>query len=259
MPVPMAFIEEFRQAMDRSELTLVYQPKFSAHTLEIVGVEALLRWRHPDRGQLAPEEFLPLVREHSLMGPVTEVVLNTALDDAQRWHSAGSDVPVAVNIYAELLGNLDLPGEISQALTCRGLNASALTVEITEDMFVQDAERTNTVLHQLVELGIRIAIDDFGTGYSALAYLCDLPISELKLDHHFVARVMTNRRAAMVVCAITDLAHKLGFVTVAEGIESTELATQLGELGCDVLQGFHLNPPLPAGEVPGLLTAATRA
>lgn len=223
-----------------------------------MGVEALLRWRHLDRGLLRPGEFLPLVRQHGLMGQATGLVVNMALDDALRWYTAGAEVPVAVNLFAPLLSDLKLPDQLCQALDDRGLAPSALAVEITEDLFVDNMADTRTVLAVLADRGIRIALDDFGTGYSALTYLSDLPIHEIKLDHDFIARVTADERAAMVVSTIIDLAHKLGFETVAEGIESAESAVQLRDFGCDVLQGYFLSPPLPASEVLGVLTSSAR-
>ncbi len=244
---------ELRQAIDRDELSLVYQPKFDARTALVVGVEALLRWRHFDRGLLRPADFLPLVRQHGLMGQATGLVVHMALDDALQWYDAGAKVPVAVNLFAPLLSDLNLPDQLCQALDERGLPPTALTVEITEDLFVDNMEDTRTVLAELANRGIRIALDDFGTGYSALTYLSDLPIHEIKLDQDFIARVTVDERAAVVVSAIIDLAHKLGFETVAEGIESAESAARLRDFGCDVLQGFFLSPPLPASEVLGVV------
>jgi len=223
-----------------------------------VGVEALLRWRHLDRGLLRPADFLPLVREHGLMGQATGLVVNMALDDAARWYIAGAEVPVAVNLFAPLLSDLNLPDQLCQALDDRELPPSALTVEITEDLFVDNMEDTQIVLTDLADRGIRIALDDFGTGYSALTYLSDLPIDEIKLDHDFIARVAVDDRAALVVRTIIDLAHKLGFGTVAEGIENAESAVQLRDFGCDVLQGFFLSPPVPAAEVLGVVGAGVR-
>ncbi len=244
---------ELRQAIERSELALVYQPKFAAVTRDVVGVEALLRWPHPERGLLGPEGFLPLVREHGLMGAITDLVIATALDDAARWWARGVDVPVAVNLFAPLLDDLGLPRRVGAALAERGLPASALTVEITEDLFLTDIPRTRTVLAQLRERGVRIAIDDFGSGYSALSYLSDLPIDEVKLDHDFVAPAMNDLRAATVVGSVIDLAHRLGLVAVAEGVESAEMAARITEFGCDMLQGYYLSAPLKVDELIGLL------
>lgn len=251
-------LADLRQAIDGDQLSLVYQPKFDARTAAVVGVEALLRWRHLDRGLLRPHEFLPLVRQYGLMDQATDLVVNMALDDTLRWYTAGAEVPVAVNLFAPLLSDLNLPDHLCRALDDRGLPPSALAVEITEDLFVDNMEDTQTVLAGLADRGIRIALDDFGTGYSALTYLSDLPIDEIKLDHDFIARVTADERAALVVSTIIDLAHKLGFQTVAEGIESAESAVLLRDLGSDVLQGYFLSPPLPASEVLGVVAAGTR-
>ncbi len=251
---------ELCQAIDRLELTLVYQPKFDLRTTKIVGVEALLRWPHPERGILAPEEFLPLVRRDGLMGPVNDFVVNRALDDAVVWHAASVDVPVAVNLFPPTLANLKLPGAIAHALAARGLSSAALTVEITEHLFLDNMERTQTVLQQLRRNGIRIAIDDFGTGYCTLSDLRDLPIDEVKLDRNFIAPILVDRRAAVIVRAVVDLVHALGLTIVAEGVEDAETAARLREYGCDVGQGYFLSPPVTSEELLALLkTPATNA
>lgn len=251
---------ELCQAIDRLELTLVYQPKFDLRTTKIVGVEALLRWPHPERGILAPEEFLPLVRRDGLMGPVDDFVVNRVLDDAVVWHAASVDVPVAVNLFPPTLANLKLPGAIAHALAARGLSSAALTVEITEHMFLDNMERTQTVLEQLRRNGIRIAIDDFGTGYCTLSYLRDLPIDEVKLDRNFVAPILVDERTAVIVHAVVDLVHALGLTIVAEGVEDAETEARLREYGCDVVQGQFLSPPVRSEELLALLkTPATSA
>ncbi len=157
-----------------------------------------------------PDQFLPLVRRHGLMGSVTQLVIGKALDDARSWHRAGADVSVAVNLFAPSVANVDLPETIAHALADHGLRPSALTVEITEELFMDSTERTRTVLEELRHNGIRIAIDDFGSGYSALSYLRDLPIDEVKLDRTFIASILIDQRAAAVVRAVVDLAHVLG-------------------------------------------------
>jgi len=247
-------LSELRSAIKQFRLTLLYQPKFDAQTGAIAGVEALLRWPHPQLGLLGPEAFLPLVRRHGLMDVVTDLVISMALDDALVWHRAGVNTPVAVNLFPPVLGNLALPGTISKELGSRGLAASALTVEITEDLLLDDMESSKTVLKELGDLGIEISIDDFGSGYSALSYLAQLPIDEVKLDRDFIAPILRDERAAIVVGAVIDLAHKLGLRSVAEGVEDEGVAVLMRELGCDVLQGFHLSQPLAAHEVLRLLS-----
>ncbi len=234
-----------RVAIDKAQLVLAYQPKVDLRSGEMVGVEALLRWPQPDGTVLSPEAFLPLVRRHGLMGQVTQVVMTRALDDAQAWHLAGVDVPVAVNLFAPSVANIGLPAVITQALSERGLSPAALTVEITEDLFLDSTERTRAVLEELRRNGIRIAIDDFGSGYSALSYLRDLPIDEVKLDRNFVSSIVRDQRAAAVVRAVVDLAHVLGLTVVVEGVEDAGTAALVRELGADIGQGFFFGVPVP--------------
>ncbi len=240
---------KLRQAIDKSELTLVYQPKVDLRTSRTIGAEALLRWPQPDGTVLSPEEFLPLVRRHGLMGQVTQLVIAKALDDALAWSRAGIEVPVAVNLFAPSVANFALPATIAGALAERGMPASALTVEITEELFLDSTERTRAVLEELQCKGIRIAIDDFGSGYSALSYLRDLPIDEVKLDRGFIAPIVADSRAAAVVRALVDLAHVLDLTVVAEGVEDEQTAALVRELGCDIGQGFFYALPLPPDEL----------
>ncbi|WP_163750980.1 putative bifunctional diguanylate cyclase/phosphodiesterase [Mycolicibacterium helvum] len=240
---------ELRRAIDQGELALVYQPKVDLRTLEIVAVEALVRWPHPRRGVLAPDEFLPLVRRHGLMGAVTDLVVNKALDGARRWHTSGFDVPVAVNVSAPSLTTLRLVATVAAALAARGLDSSSLIIEITEDFLLNGPEQTKLVLHDLRACGIRIAIDDFGSGYSSLSYLRDLPIDHVKLNRHFIAPVTNDPRAAAVVRAVMNLAHELGMATVAEGIERRDTLEQLREYRCDFGQGYYFSRPKELDEL----------
>ena len=242
-------LRELRGAVDRNELTLVYQPKFDLKSGTLAGVEALLRWPHPDRGVLTPDEFLPLVRRHGLIDAVTDFVITTALDDARDWHTAGADVAMAINVFPPSLAALQLPGRLDHAVRARGLRSSSLTVEITEDALLDDIDRTRTVLRELRERGISVAIDDFGSGYSALWYLRDLPVDQVKLDRSFIAPIVVDPRAAAVARAVIDLAHVLCMTTVAEGVENAETADWLRLHGCDIVQGYYFSPPLTAAGV----------
>lgn len=244
---------ELRQAIDQFELTLVYQPKFDLNTAEIVGVEALVRWPHPERGLLGPDEFLPLVRRYGLMGSITDLVVSRALDDLVTWRAESLAVPIAVNIFAPSMADLRLPGKIAAALCERELDPAVLTVEITEDLFLENMERTKIVLKQLQDNGIRIAIDDFGSGYSALSYMRDLTVDEVKLDRHFIAPIPGDVRAAAVVRAVVNLAGELGLTTVAEGIENSETADWLRDQGCQIGQGYYFSPPLPSARLEEVL------
>ncbi|WP_431240673.1 EAL domain-containing protein [Mycolicibacterium aichiense] len=248
-----------RSAIDEAALTLAYQPKFDLQTGRIVGVEALLRWPQPDGTVLVPEAFLPLVRRHGLMGQITQLVIGKALDDALAWRRAGLELPIAVNLFAPSVANIALPATITHALAERGLPPTALTVEITEELFLDSTERTRAVLEELQSNGIRIAIDDFGSGYSALSYLRDLPIDEVKLDRSFIAPVLVDARAAAVVRAVVDLAHVLDLTVVVEGVEDAETAALVRELGCDVGQGYFYGVPLPPDELLGAAVRKLRA
>lgn len=246
---------ELRGAIDKFELALYYQPKINLRTGEIVGVEALVRWPHPQRGVLGPQHFLHLVRRHGMMWPLTELVVRKAVDDAARWHAESIDVPVAVNLFAPLLGDLTLPTRIAAGLADRGLSTKALTVELTEDLLIGDLARTREVMNQLRQNGIRIAIDDFGQAYSAFSYLRDLPVDEVKLDHSFIASIVSDSRSAVVAQSVLGMATKLGLTTVAEGVENTETAEMLRQFGCDYAQGFLFSPPLTPDDMVALLKA----
>ncbi|TDO14590.1 diguanylate cyclase (GGDEF)-like protein [Mycobacterium sp. BK086] len=244
---------ELRRTIDRGGLEMAYQPKLDLRTGRVVGVEALLRWPHPRLKVLRPAAFLPLILRHGLMRPVTDLVFNKVLDDAARWVAMGLDVPVAVNLFAPLLRDVRLPEAVGGFLQERNLPTRLLTIEITEDLVLDEVGRVTGVLQQLRDDGIQIAIDDFGSGYSALSYLRDLPIDEVKFDRHFIASVATDERAAAVVSAVIDLNHNLGITVVAEGVEDAETATWLREHGCDIGQGYYFGRPAPAAEIPGLV------
>jgi diguanylate cyclase (GGDEF)-like protein len=250
------FLGQLRHAIEHGELSLVYQPKLGLRDGDIVGVEALVRWPHPERGVLAPDQFLPMVREHGLMRNVTDLVVAKALDDAVAWQANGAGVPIAVNVFAPSLGDLTLPDRIQRALTERWLGSNVLTIEITEDLLLDNLDQTRTVLDVLRSRGIRVAIDDFGSGYSTLSYLYALSIDEVKLDRQFIGRILNDAKAAAVVRAVIDLAHVLGMTVVAEGVEDADTAVRLREYGCDVAQGFHYSRPLAGPDLLKLLLAA---
>lgn len=246
-------LAELHDALDQRDLILLYQPKFDLLTARIVGVEALLRWQHPERGLLGPDEFLPLIRRDDLMVAITDFVIHRALDDASRWRSESEAIPVAINLPAPAVVDRDLPDRLMRALDEHRIEAAALTIEITEDLYLDNLDHAGDVLNLLRQNGIRVAIDDFGSGYSALSYLRDLTIDEVKLDRDFIAPILVDPRAAAVVRAVVNLAHELGLVTVAEGVENAETAARLREYGCDVGQGYFFSPPLSAQQVVDLL------
>jgi EAL domain-containing protein (putative c-di-GMP-specific phosphodiesterase class I) len=248
-------LSDLRQAISRHALTVLYQPKIDLQTTGVVGAEALVRWPHPIFGLVRPQQFLPLVRQHGLMRTVTDLVLDQALGDAAQWLRRGLDVPVAVNLFPPLVGDVNLPGRIFDALATHDLPGHSLIIEITEDMLLDNIDRTRKVLEALREHGIHIALDDFGSGYSALTYLRKLPIDEVKVDQDLIGNVLTDPRAEAIVRSVIDLSHALNVTTVAEGVENVETAAWLRNCGCEVAQGILYSPPITAAAMMELIAS----
>jgi diguanylate cyclase (GGDEF)-like protein len=239
-------LDELRTALAHDQLVVHYQPKVTLATGEVHGVEALVRWDHPTRGLLYPETFLGMVEDASLMRMMTQVILEKALDQAVTWQRAGNPLMVAVNLSASSLLDADLPDEVAQMLASRGLTASALMLEITEEFLLSDRARARDILDRLRDSGVQIAVDDFGTGYSSLAYLRDLPVDELKLDKSFVFPMADDARSAALVASTIALAHSLDLRMVAEGVENQAAYDELVRYGCDQAQGYLMSRPVPA-------------
>jgi EAL domain-containing protein (putative c-di-GMP-specific phosphodiesterase class I) len=234
-----------------------YQPKLRLATSEIVGVEALVRWDHPERGLLYPDQFLPLARHNALMYAMTDLVVQRALDDAAAWHARGHRVPVAINLFPPTLADLDLPTRLDDALRRKGLTSAALAVEITEDFLQGNLDRGRHVLDGLHRLGISIAIDNFGSGSSSLNHFRHLPIDEVKLDRSLIASITEDPRVAAIVRSVIDLSRTLGLSTVAEGVETPAVAAMLTGYGCDIAQGHHYCQPRTATQTLHLLEQLT--
>ncbi|WP_083667215.1 bifunctional diguanylate cyclase/phosphodiesterase [Mycobacterium sp. SP-6446] len=242
-------IDELRAALfDGDELTLYYQPKINARDGSVHSVEALLRWHHPTRGLLLPEEFLPAADRAGLMRKVANRTLNRALEQIRSWRGQGIALAVAVNLSTTNLLDLDLVGTIERLLQTYGLPPDALIIEITESALVDSARSRNTVA-ELQRLGVRISIDDYGTGWSSLARLQDVSVDELKLDRIFVARLAQDPRSVAIVRSTVALARSLGADLVAEGVEDEITLSALRRYGCTITQGFVHSPPLPAPEL----------
>jgi diguanylate cyclase (GGDEF)-like protein len=253
--VEVRLLSDLRQAISHRALTVLYQPKVDLQTTHVVGAEALARWPHPVFGMVLPHQFLPLVRQHGLMRTFTDLILDKALSDAAQWRRRGIAVPVAVNLFPPLVGDINLPGHIFDALERHELPGDSLIVEITEDLLLDDIDRTREVLEALREHSIQVALDDFGSGYSALTYLCKLPIDEVKVDYDLIGHVLTDPRAEAIVRAVIDLSHALNVTTVAEGVENAETATWLRDRGCEVAQGILYSPPITGQAVMELLSS----
>jgi diguanylate cyclase (GGDEF)-like protein len=241
-------IEELRAALlDSDQLTVHYQPKINA-TDSVHSVEALLRWQHPSRGLLPPEEFLSAAERAGLMRQVANRTINLALEQIRSWRDQGITLTVAVNLSTTNLLDLDLAGTIERLLRTHGLPPDALIVEITESALVDSARSRNTVT-ALQHLGVRISLDDYGTGWSSLARLQDVSVDELKLDRVFVARLAHDPRSVAIVRSTVALAHSLGADLVAEGVEDDVTLSALRLYGCTITQGFVHSPPLPADDM----------
>jgi diguanylate cyclase (GGDEF)-like protein len=238
---------ELKNAVDDESLAVYYQPKAEFSTGRIVGVEALLRWEHPDHGPVPPDEFVPLAENVGLMRPMTMLVLRRSLEQLAQWRAMGlTKLHVAVNLSAHSLTDLDLVDEIERMLSDQRLVAPALILEITETQMMADPSRTAVVLERLAAVGAQISIDDFGTGYSSLSYLHRLPVNEVKIDKSFVLTMISDDANAKIVRSIIDLGAKLNLRVVAEGVEDGITWDTLASLGCDIAQGFFLSRPIPA-------------
>jgi diguanylate cyclase (GGDEF)-like protein len=236
---------ELRRALENAELLLHYQPKIDLQTRQVIGVEGLVRWRHPRHGLLLPDKFLPLAEHSGLMKPLTQEVLGMALRQCRTWLDAGLKLSVAVNVTAPDLLDVQFPEELDALLAEHGVPSSQLELEITEGAIMADPVRARTALTRLHAMGVRLAVDDFGTGYSSLAYLKDLPVDAVKIDRTFVRDMKIDANDAVIVRAIIDLGRNLGLQVIAEGVEDEETWNRLATLGCDLAQGYHLSPPLP--------------
>ncbi len=253
-PDRLALIGELRRAIDQGELTLHYQPQVEPDTGRVGGVEALLRWQHPERGLVPPDEFIPLAERTGLIQPLTLWVLDAALRQCASWRRAGLDLWVSANLSAANLVDGDTPREIERLLRRWGVPPALFRLEITETTAMADPARTGAVLSRLDAMGVQLAIDDFGTGYSSLAYLKRLPVHELKIDRSFVSNMANDPNDEVIVTSTIDLGHNLGLRVVAEGVEDQDTLDELVRRGCDLAQGYHFTRPLPPAELRAWLT-----
>ena len=248
-PDQLALFGELRRAIRDGELVVHYQPRVDIGDGRVVGVEALVRWQHAQRGTVPPAQFIPLAEHTGLIRPLTEAVLDRALADCRNWRAQGSTWTVAVNLSARSLLDPDLPTRVQELLARHGLPASCLELEITESAAMNDPGRALDVLHRLRDLGLLLSIDDYGTGHASLAYLTRLPVSTLKIDRSFVQTMELAPSDEVIVRSTIELAHSLGLRVVAEGVETRATWDELARLGCDEAQGYWLARPGPAAEV----------
>ncbi len=243
---------DLRRALERGELRLEYQPVVSLRNFSIVGVEALVRWRHPERGEIPPSEFIPIAEENGLIEPIGRWVLERACRQAAQWYHARPDtapLTISVNLSAVQVTRRSLPDVVGSVLRSTGLDPACLSLEITETVMVRDADGLGEVLKALKALGVRLVLDDFGTGYSSLSYLTRLPLDVLKVDRSFVDGLGSEPRDTAITETIIAMSRALSLDVVAEGVETADHVSELSRLGCGLAQGFHFSRAVPAEEI----------
>jgi len=246
----MAMENDLRRALARSEFVLHYQPKICCRTGGVLGVEALLRWQNPERGTVGPADFIPLLEETGLIVPVGEWVLNSACAQARAWHDMGfSHLTVAVNLSGRQIESWDVVAGVDAALAQSGLPATALELELTESILMEDEEAVVAILGALKRKGVQVAVDDFGTGYSSLSYLKRFPIDSLKVDRSFVQDITADSGDASITRAVIHMGHELALKVIAEGVETAGQLQLLVAAGCDQIQGYYFSRPLPVAEI----------
>jgi len=236
---------ELRAAFRNNELVVYYQPKINLQNGAVAALEALVRWQHPNHGLLYPNLFIPMAEQQGLIDDLTWVVLNQVAIQCRAWRSAGIELPVAVNMSANTLRELDLPERITSLVNEHAIEASQLVLEVTETALMQELTKSLDILTRLRMKGFQLSIDDFGTGYSSLEQLHRAPFSELKIDRSFVLDMANDKEACSIVETVIALGHKLGMKVVAEGIETQANLDQLTAMGCDLGQGYHIARPQP--------------
>lgn len=250
-------VTQFRHAVEAGQVQVHYQPKVALPSRQLLGVEALVRWPHPEFGPLDPDEFVPAVEAAGLVDVLTDFVLDQALIRVRKWLDLGLRISAAVNLSVRSLEDTDFPDRVAASLGRREVPAELLTFELTESGVMADPQRSLPVLRRLHALGVVLAVDDFGTGYSSLAYLRQLPVDEVKIDKSFVLGMATDLGDLAVVRSIVELGHSLGLTVVAEGVEEDAARDQLVEMGCDVAQGYLISRPLSESRLEAWIQART--
>ena len=245
----LILIGQLRNAISNDQLVLHYQPKISLSNGKFCGVEALVRWQHPEQGMIPPNNFIPLAEQAGLIRQLSAWVLARALEQHAEWRENGLCIPVSVNLSIKNLQDTEFPSRIEELLRKWRMEPKLLTLEITESSMMTDPNRVKKVIGLLSELGIKMSIDDFGTGYSSLAYLCRFPAMEIKIDKSFITDMLRNEDNAVIVRSTIDMIHNIGREVVAEGVEDEATMKLLKKLGCDCLQGFHISRPLSSEQL----------
>ena len=244
----LALMTDLRKAVENQTLELAYQPKIDVSSKELIGAEALLRWNHPERGYIEPDEFIPLAEQTGLIKPITSWVMTQAVKQCVQWRKIAPEFNMSINLSVHNLHDVVLLDQVRHLLTADDMPPSCLTLEITESDIMTDPIRAKEILESLHMMGIALSIDDFGTGYSSLSYLKQLPVHEIKIDKSFVMEMTEDENDAVIVKATIDLAHNLGLRTVAEGVVTQEIWRYLTKLDCDIAQGYLISKPLKAAD-----------
>jgi EAL domain-containing protein (putative c-di-GMP-specific phosphodiesterase class I) len=244
---------EFRKAIKAGQLQLYCQPKANIRTGLITGAEALVRWLHPARGLIPPDQFIPLIEPTELIQPLTQWMLEAAIRQCCEWRQKGLMIPLAVNLSTRNLLETDLPETINRLLQTWGSITPCIGLEITESSIMADPAASLHVLDQLHQMGCQLFVDDFGTGYSNLSYLMKLPFDVIKIDHSFTMYMIEDPHAAAIVKSTIEMAHNMRMKVIAEGTASKEIWEALADLDCDEAQGEYISMPMPAEDFSGWL------
>ncbi|MDB5841733.1 MAG: diguanylate cyclase, partial [Herminiimonas sp.] len=250
---------DLRRAIEREEFELYYQPQLDLRTGQVTGMEALIRWNHPEQGLVPPAGFIRIAEETGLIGPIGAWVLRTACARNKAWQEAGlPHLKVAVNLSARQFTQNDLVGMVAAVLSETGLAPHYLEIELTESLVMKDVDQAISIMLELKALGVKLSLDDFGTGYSSLSYLKRFPIDVLKIDRSFVADIARDADDAAIVMSIISLAHNLKLRVIAEGVEDIEQLEYLRRNGCDEMQGYYFCRPLPPDDFEKMLASGQR-
>jgi EAL domain-containing protein (putative c-di-GMP-specific phosphodiesterase class I) len=252
----LSLLSDLRKAITEQQLSLHYQPKVDLRSSQFVGVEALIRWNHPDRGMIPPLEFILFAEQTGMIRQITRWVIEEAVRQCGAWLASGITLGISINVSSRDLLDRELPQVLTTALRNHAVAPELITIEVTESALMEDPNRAQETVKALKDLGLRLAIDDYGAGYSSLAYLQRLQCDELKVDRGFVTYAAERAKDAAIVRSTIELGHSLGMTVVAEGVESADGMKILRDHGCDLAQGYWISKPLPADGIPGWIAGS---
>jgi len=250
----LTLMSELKQAISNNQLTLYFQPKINLNTNTVVGLEALIRWKHHRFGFVRPDEFIPIAEQTGIIKPLTRWVVKRSLEVQKELLAEGHDLDISINISAKNLREDDFIPFIAEALESNPDHIDKITIELTETSMMEDPLKALQVLDELSQSGVKLSIDDFGTGYSSLAYIKKLPADEIKIDKSLVFDLTNNSDDQVIIKTTVEMCHRLGFTVVAEGVESQSIVDILRGLNCDLIQGYFISPPLPLNKLKLWLT-----